>query len=219
MPPLIPPRFLFRYSIPIRYLPPARGKDNRLRTLPAEFRLPDLPAIEGATQTGDLRLAWNEQGLAITLEVVGKQRKVKSNWRSPDTAEGLQVWIDTRNTQSIHRASRFCHHFCLVPVGNPRSPAEPYGVQLPIARAKEETPLAAPREILIASSVTRHGYSLDAWLPASILQGYAPDASPRLGFYYAILDDELGAEYLSVGHEFPIALDPSLWATLELVRS
>ena len=27
------------------------------------------------------------------------------------------VWIDTRNTQNIHRAGRFCHRFAFLPVG------------------------------------------------------------------------------------------------------
>ena len=59
-------------------------------------------------------------------------------------------------------------------------------------------------------------YSLAAWLPAETLHGYDPEANPRLGFFYRFRAG--GAEqYLTVGQEFPITYDPSLWSTLELI--
>ncbi len=91
-------------------------------------------------------------------------------------------------------------------------------MQRPIARAREESPLADPADISIAADVAKDGYLLQCWFPASVLHGYDPDATPRLGFYYFLRDEEFGQQYLSVGPEFPFAADPSLWATLELQR-
>lgn len=214
---LLPPRFLFRYSLPVRQRDtlPLRGK--RLLDLPAECTLPDFAALDGGNHTGELRLAWNQEGLGISVQVRGKKRPIECAERFGDANEGLQVWIDTRNTQSIHRASRFCHHFCLIPKGSGKSSQEPFAIQLPIARAREETPRANTGEILLAAEVARDGYLLEAWLPASVLHGYDPAANPRLGFYYFLRDRELGDQYLTVGPEFPFTYDPSLWATLELV--
>jgi hypothetical protein len=64
----------------------------------------------------------------------------------------------------------------------------------------------------------KSGYLLEAFLPASVLNGYAPDEHRRLGFFYAVRDDELGEQLLSVTPEFPYWEDPSLWSVLELYR-
>ncbi len=55
-------------------------------------------------------------------------------------------------------------------------------------------------------------------MPGSVLNGFDPEQNPRLGFYYAVRDAELGEQVLSVGSEFPYWEDPSLWSVLELVR-
>lgn len=62
------------------------------------------------------------------------------------------------------------------------------------------------------------GYRLETFLPAAALNGFDPEEHPRLGFFYAVRDLEHGEQTLSVGTEFPFADDPSLWATLELVK-
>ena len=68
------------------------------------------------------------------------------------------------------------------------------------------------------AAVTKTGYRLEGWLPASVLHGFDPESQSRLGFYYALRDSEFGEQFLSVGQDFPYAIDPSLWSTLELVR-
>jgi hypothetical protein len=62
------------------------------------------------------------------------------------------------------------------------------------------------------------GYRLEAWFPADSLVGFDPAAHPRLGFYSLVRDAELGEQFLTVGREFPIEYDPSLWQTLECQR-
>ena len=65
---------------------------------------------------------------------------------------------------------------------------------------------------------TKGGYRLEAFLPAAALAGFDPEQHPRLGVSYAVRDQELGDQFLSVNGDFPFADDPSLWAVLELVR-
>ncbi len=195
---------------------PRGGK--KLLGLTDAHRLPDLGGLDDVTSFGELRMAWNEQGLAIAVLVQGKRKPLHVESAAPDRSDGLAVWIDTRNTQSIHRASRFCHHFCLLPRGGGGDEDEPLTVQLQIARAKEPTPTVNAGDIRLSADVTRDGYLLEAWLPASVLHGYDPEAQSKLGFYYDLRDAELGEQTLGVGPEFPFAFDPSLWATVELVR-
>lgn len=215
---LLPHRFLFRYSLPVRYdlALPKGGK--KLLGISADFALPDFAALDKAEPFGELRLAWNEKGLGISVEVKGKKKPPSCAIETPENSDGLRVFIDTRNTQNIHRASRYCQQFCLLPTGGGAAKDEPCAVQLPILRAREEAPRADMSTTRLAASISKTGYLLEAWLPAGVLYGYDPEAQPRLGFYYALRDAELGEQFLSVGPEFPFAVDPSLWCTLELSK-
>lgn len=223
MPEVVPHPFLFRFSFPVRRLDdlPKRGK--RLLDLSAEFALPDLSELQGARPTGELRMAWNDEGLGVSVLVCGKQHDPEGDERLPTAADGLQLWLDTRNTQTIHRASRYCHYFCFAPTGGGRDGEQPFGVQLPIAQAREATPLAVKGSLLVTAEQLSDGYRLEAWLGREQLQGFDPAANReagtpiRLGFFFAIRDSELGHQTLTVDDSFPFAYDPSLWSTLELV--
>ena len=59
---------------------------------------------------------------------------------------------------------------------------------------------------------------LEGFLPAAALNGFDPEQNPRLGFYYAVRDAELGEQVLNVGSDFPYWEDPSLWSVLELMK-
>src|SRR5262249_22889721 len=151
------------------------------------------------------------------LEVSGKKMPIALDPKETRESDGLQIWLDTRNTLSIHRAIRFCHHFVFLPADEPsRIPAT--AIQLPIALAKEDPPFKHAGLLQAESRTVPGGYVLQAWLPAESLHGYDPESNPLLGFYYVVRDAELGEQYLTVGRDFPFDHDPSLWSTLELTR-
>ncbi len=212
---LLPHRFLFRYSIPVQKISKQAARGTGPPRLPKKHALPDLGELDGASSFADLRVGWNLEGLAISVEVAGKKHPPACDPGAAEDSDGLQVWIDTRNTHNIHRASRFCHHVCLLPAGGGRKQAVVQ--QLPIARAREDAPDDHAGDIQISSTVTSSGYLLDVWFPAQSLHGFDPEASPQLGFYYFLRDSELGEQFPTVGMDFPFAYDPSLWITLDLV--
>ena len=213
---IVPYPFLFRYAIPVERIDklPKRGK--RLLNLPESCRLPNLRAIEEAQPFADVRAAWNAKGLAFQLNVTGKKHPLDINRTEPAESDGLQLWIDTRDTQNIHRASRFCHHLCLLPTGTGRSRRKPLAVHEPIARAREEQKRRDSGDIQIVSDIRKSGYTMEVWIPGKELTGFDPEQQRRVGFYYYIRDSELGDQFLTVGHEFPFASDPSIWSTLNL---
>lgn len=219
---VVPYPLLFRFAFPIRRLDAIPKSGKRLLDLGPEFVLPDLSELQSARPTGELRIAWNDEGLGFSVSVREKQNDPEADERMPTQGDGLQVWLDTRNTQSIHRASRYCHHFCFSPVGGGLNGEKPFGVQLPIAQAREAAPLAAKGSLLVNAEMLDDGYRLEAWLRRDQLQGFDPIADreagtpTRLGFYFVIRDSELGDQTLSVDDRFPFAYDPSLWGTLEL---
>src|SRR5579872_3411222 len=188
MPALLPHRFLFRYSFPVRYERKLPKSGKKLLDLPDEFVLPEIGALDDLRPYAQMKLAWNERGLGVAVEVRGKRRPWQCDPRSPDASDGLRLFIDTRNTQNIHRASRYCHQFHLLPTGGGPQGDQPWGAQVPILRAREEAPIGNPAELRLAALPSKAGYVFECWLPAAALNGFSPDEQPRLGFYYALRD-------------------------------
>jgi hypothetical protein len=216
---LLPHRFLFRVAYPCRYVKamPAE-EDDALLDLPESCRLDNFAAMDGARNFADVRLAWNELGLGVQVEVRGKAEVPRGDVARPRASDGVTLWIDTRDARASHRASRHCHQFHFLPAGGGSERDEPVVAQSKINRALQDAPLSPPSAIPFRCERIKGGYRIDAFLPASVLNGYDPEQNPRLGVYYAVRDLEIGEQVLSVGADFPFSEDPSLWSVLELVR-
>ncbi|MCA9109675.1 MAG: hypothetical protein KDA52_06995 [Planctomycetaceae bacterium] len=213
---LIPPEFLFRYTFPVQQIKdlPRRGK--RLLNLPTECTLPSLSELARRQDYGRVQIAWNDRGFGISVSVDGKTHPPVGDPEKLGVSDGIRVWIDTRCTQTVHRASRFCHQFEFLPVGGGEDGMQPVATMWPVARASDDPPEVDSDLLPIQSDVREDGYRLEAWLPAEALFGYDPVEQPKLGFMYLLNDSERGLQCLSIGEEFPIVSDPSLWCTLEL---
>jgi hypothetical protein len=217
--PLVPHRFLLRVAHPCPLVKkmPLPGSD-RLLDLPPNCRIDNFAAMDDQRNFADVFLAWNEQGLGLQVEVRGKANPPQGDAARPRGSDGITLWLDTRDSRTSHRASRHCHQFHFLAAGGGSERDEPVFAQTKINRALEDAPLAPGGSVPVRIASRRNGYVLEAFLPAEALHGYDPEQHPRLGFYYAIRDDELGEQVLSVGSEFPFWDDPTLWSLLELVR-
>jgi len=214
---LLAARFLFRFAVPLQHRDPL-WKDGGT-SLGESCRLLNLAALDGAREFGDVRAAWSGEGLAFCVEVRGKRQPPWCRDTRLEDSDGLQVWVDTRDTHNIHRATRFCHRFVFLPAGAGRKNASPVAEQMVINRARENAPSVRLQLFRIRSTVEADGYILEAFLPAEALAGFDPEEHPRLGFTYALRDRELGLQTFSAGPDYPFEEDPSVWASLELVRS
>jgi hypothetical protein len=212
---LLPPRFLVRVAHACRYAPKMPLAKGRVVDLPDRCRIDNFAALDGARNFADLRLAWNETGLGVQLMVDGKKAPPTGDAERPRSSDGLSLWIDTRDSRTGHRASRTCHQFHLLPAA---ANGEPWFGQAKITRALADAPLCKAGDVPFRVERFQGGYRLEAFLTAGVLAGYDPEQFPRLGFYYAVRDAELGEEFLSVNADFPYWDDPSLWSTLELER-
>jgi hypothetical protein len=222
--PVVPHRFLFRYRIPIPHVERRSGGARAFLDLDEAAFFPDFGALDEAAPFAKIQAAWNESGIGFRVSVTGKKMPVAQVSDEPRESDGFQLWLDTRNTQTIHRASRFCHHFAFLPgsASSPGGQGRKNGAaafQFSIALAKEDAPSNRVGLLRVASRPVPGGYVLDTWIPAESLAGYDPDANPLLGFYYVVRDAELGEQFLAIGRDFPFDHDPSLWSTLELTRS
>ncbi|MCI0680823.1 MAG: hypothetical protein L0Y71_01855 [Gemmataceae bacterium] len=216
--PLIPYRFLIRVAYPCRYVKSMpRTKDDRLLELPEACRIDNFAAMDDRTNFADVRLAWNELGLGVQVEVRGKQKPPEGDASRPRSTDGVTLWLDLRDARASHRASRYCHQFHLLASGGGPDRDEPAFAQSKINRALEDAPFASANSVVLRVATNVKGYMLEAFLPAAALHGYDPEQHSRLGFFYAVRDEELGEQTLSVGPEFPFWEDPSLWSVLELM--
>jgi len=214
---LISPTMLFRFAAPCFYAPELWSASGV--KLEEKHKLPCFAELEGKRPFADVRMAWSERGLAMTVQVHGKEQPPWCRDSKIEDSDGVQFWIDTRNTQNIHRAGRFCHRFAFLPAGAGRRLDEPVAALLAINRAKESPREIEPRQLRVHCEQKSDGYLLAMHIPVEALTGFHPTDQPALGFTYAVIDRELGWQTFSVGQELPFVEDPSLWGTLELVRS
>jgi hypothetical protein len=217
---LIAPRFLFRFAVPVMRLDPiwkAGGVE-----LDESYRLLSLSELDSSTPDrergyADVRMAWAPQGITFTVHVDGKKQPLWCRDSKLEDSDGFQVWIDTRATLNIHRASRYCHRYVFLPAGSGRGNADPVADQLLINRARENARPVRPRELQVVSRVTATGYKMNAFIPAVALGGYDPAQHRQLGFTYALYDRELGPQTFATGPAFPYDEDPTCWAQMDLV--
>jgi len=142
---LIPNRFLFRVVYPCRNVSKIpKEDDERLLDLPEACRIDNFAAMDERLNFADVRLAWNESGLALQAEVRGKDQLLQGDFAKPRTSDGVTLWLDTRDSRGSHRASRHCHQFHFLPTGGGPDHDEPVFVQTKIHRALQDAPICQP---------------------------------------------------------------------------
>lgn len=215
---LVPFSLLFRVAHPCRYVKNMpHEKRDELFDLPESCRLDNFNGLDTERENfADVRIAWNELGLGLQVEIAGKTKDLVGDAAKPHLSDGVTFWIDTRDARTSHRASRYCHQFHLLPTGGGPDHDEPALVQTKIHRALQDAPLLTTGGAPFRRRHTRGGYVLQVFLTAAALTGFDPEQNRRLGIHYAVRDSELGVQALSLGADFPYAEDPSLWSVLEL---
>lgn len=214
---LIDPTLLFRFEIPVQHN--ACVWTTHGLKLPATCRLPSFGALSERTVFAEVRMAWNSSGIAVHLLVNGKRQPPWCRDSRLDESDGFHFWVDTRCSPGIHRATQFCHRFLWMPSGGGSKREQPVAAMVPINRARNH-PRAVPAGQLKIAAFPRHdGYELSGWVPATALTGFDPQQQPKIGLYYAVLDRELGWQSLTLGPEYPVMDDPSLWGEGLLVEA
>jgi hypothetical protein len=213
---LLPPSFLFRFAVPCRYA--AKLWTPKGVEWGEEYLLPSLAELDDAPQRVAVQAAWSEQGLACSFAVSGKKQAPWCRESRIEDSDGIYVWIDTRATHNIHRASRFCHQFVFLPNGGGARQDEPVAELLAINRARENPKPIRPGSLGIVNRKLNGGYRLDVAIPAEALTGFDPAEHPRVGFHWAVIDREIGEHTFCCPPGLPYKEDPSTWGTLELVK-
>jgi hypothetical protein len=212
---IIPPRFLFRWAFRAPYCAELGMSQGECRPIPEACRLPDLDGFDAERGFANFYCGWNERGLAFGYEVRGKRKPVEWDNLSLHKRDECSLWLDTRCTQTVHRATKYCHAFTLQAASAHGGP--PKVVQGNLPNAREERPLDPKAKFGITRVDVKEGFRLQVWFPGETLYGFDPQNHQRLGFYAVVRDRERGEQPLTVGPDFPYHYDPSQWQTLELV--
>jgi len=207
--PLIDPTFLFRFEIMLRKIS-VRWSDKGLE-LPESHRVPSFGDLADRPTFADVRAGWCPAGIAIDVRVSGKRQLPWCRQSRADDSDGFHLWIDTRCSPGIHRATQYCHRFLWMPAGAETNRERPVAVLLPIHRARSQPKPVADGVVKVAAAARHDGYRISGFVPAAALTGFDPAGSPRIGIYYAVIDRELGWQTFSLGPEYPVMEDPSLW--------
>ena len=214
LPDLLTPSFLFRFSLPLL------RHDRRwpaCTPLADDHKLLTFTALDDGRESADVRGAWSDDGLTFSVRVVGKKHRPWCRENQPEESDGFHLWIDTRDTKNIHRASRFCHHFVFLPTGGGNRLDRPVAEQVLINRARKCKP-SPPGCAQSRERKVRGWVRLGLPHPDRRATGFDPDDHAKLGFMYAVVDRELGEQTLAYNREFPYQEDPSVWCTLELTK-
>lgn len=210
----VPKNLLFRYRIACKKFD---SKPTGKFTLGDSYALPDLGEFESQKKFADVRVGWCEDGIFIWAKVTGKKQSLWCRDTQLLESDGIQVWIDTRDTHNVHRASKFCHWFLLMPSGGGEKNDQPVASMLKINRTKDDSPTINRFKLEIDAKPSKDGYLLTSFIAGKSLHGWDTNDHRSLGFNYAVVDRELGWQTLAIGPELPVSEDPSLWQSLHLV--
>lgn len=153
----------------------------------------------------------------MNVSVRGQTHSLNGDPLRLEQSDCLELWIDTRPTGNVHRATGYCHRVACLPADESAA-GQPSAVSVPIAQQREVRADLQAQHIQLRVHSTKDGYDMEAWIPGSQLHGYRQvDELRQLGFYCVVRDTELGEQPLTITDDFPYAWDPSLWVQLELI--
>ncbi len=215
---LIPQVFWFRVASACPRIDgiPGERDARRLLDLPESCALSDLSQLEGTERWAEVRVAWNPGGLAIAVLARG----VSAQQLAPSRPQGFanaQFWVDTRDTRTVSRATRYCSRYVLrLETASSNRKLVVKAAQQPVVRAVADSPRCNPELIASRTELKANSWALEVFLPAKAVHGFDPETNRRLGFAYQISDFVREDQFFGVGRDFPLGENPSLWPTLEL---
>jgi len=213
---VVPPSFLFEYSLPMvraDQLPGAAGTSLRLPASATVF----LPAQLNAAETPwSLKAAWNMEGLGFEIRVRKKSFPPAGRWSAVQSSDRVMILLDTRPGAGVQRATESCSLLTILPLDDDAD-EQPSARFIEIAQQRTTRVAQDVRRCRLETVLASDGYTLSVWIPGSQLPGFAELSETRaLGLYVIVDDSELGQLPMSVGGDFPTAWNPSIWTRMEL---
>lgn len=194
-----------------------RSFSSRPESLPDEAILPCLSTeLAGMPKFAQVRLAVGTDAIFLQCDVQGKKHLPWCRDSRLEDSDGLHFWIDTRHTRDVQRATKYCSRFGFLPMGSGPKADLPYVGWAPIHRAKDNPPPPPWNLMTIRSRISDGRYRIVSAIQFDALHGLDRNDFPVVGFYFVVLDRELGWQSLSVAPDGSAMENPNLWAQLIL---
>ena len=211
---LVPQPFWFRVALSCRHVAVMPRIKGRPLDLPDACTLLDQGSLSGVPGWVSVQAGWNDKGLGLAFTV---DRPSGTTYRpNAKVVPTVMVWVDTRDTRTVHRATRFCHKFEIKLTPQGVRDFEVRVTQPAIPRALADSPKVHVGAVQTWAEGSNRQWSLEVFFPSDALAGFDPDSNRRFGLFYQVTDPDRGDHFSGVGREFPVGEDPSLWATLTL---
>ena len=134
----LPQRAFFTITYRCPFADPTPKIDGNLREWDSVMSLPNITSIDGQKPYADCYMCWNNEGLYFGIQVNNKM-KYQLNPNDPTKGDCVQLFVDTRDVKT-HRANRYCHRFYFLPGGIGKTIKTPFGRQIAIENAQEQSP-------------------------------------------------------------------------------
>lgn len=212
--PLLDPALLVRVKMAVVNVD--RAFSERPEPLPDSAILPSLSAeLSGHPKFAQVRVAFGTNAIFLQVDVLGKKQLPWCREGRLEDSDGLHVWIDTRNSRDIHRATKFCYRFAFCPMGRGPKADLPFAGWAPINRARDNSKPPPDDMLAVRSAMQVDRYRVVGAIHFDALVGLDLQDFPVLGFYYAVLDREFGFQTMNLPVTLPVMDDPSLWGQLQ----
>ena len=221
------PAWLFDFGFPISQLTTRAAKPERLEwKLRGEHAIPEFGSLSGGKRFADAFLSWNEDGIFFQTRVkVSSAKAAALAGGSPagnaaSKTMHCSLYIDTRWSPGVHRATQFCHRFDFILSRPTQTQPEirGHGELAPIQRARAAPIDIHPTNISVAAFYLPDGYEIRAFLRGDALTGYSPVEFPDVGVFYTINDTLVGSQIIARTFQSPFFEDPSVWCRAKLLQ-
>lgn len=193
---------------------------NYAKTLPSframrnSFLLANTSELLGEEKFAEVALAWNEEGLHCICFVDKSLEEVAFPLFS--NGDALELFIDTRDLKTAGFATRFCHHFLVLPEAIQGIHAQ----EMTRFRTEDVHPLCDRADLIVNTTIQKNNYILHIFIPAHCLHAFDPLICDRIGFTYKIHRYGGLPQHFAVSSEhFSIEQSPRLWASLSMVKT
>lgn len=207
------PVSFFQLSANCHYLQNG-SKFPKLNKKSEKYLLPNTSALCGEHSFAQVFMGWNEESIELLVNIDQPYRECSY----PEILRGdsVELMLDTRDVKTSGYNTRFCHHFFFLPEAIEGHQA----AEITRFRTEDVHELCDSQDIKIKTQFNSKSYEMHILIPNQSLYGYDPDQFDRLGFTYRINRRGGNPQHFSViSEDFQIEQQPSLWASLTLVKS
>lgn len=206
--PLNPVHF-FAFQIDCYY-----AKGERLEK---RHHLPDLSSFSEQISFATVAMGWHEKGIHLQIEIEGAFDR--PDFPNISQGDSIELFFDTRDVKTTGFTTRFCHHFYFLPLPVDTHEDSLQAGEITHFRTDDTHSLCDASLLEISREKGKKRDLIKIFIPSECLHGYDPTQFDRLGFTYRINRIDGSKEYFSaVDTDFSIESQPSLWASLKLVK-